>query len=395
MDIVIISEFCGDFSKSDNDRFLYLAKMLAQENQVEIITSSFHHSSKKQRGKLLAEWPFKITIISEPGYPKNVCLKRFASHYVWGRNVLKYIKHREKPDVVYCAIPSLTGPKLVSKYCEKKDIKFVIDVQDLWPESFRMAFNIPLIRDCVFMPFSIIANGIYKRADEICAVSETYVERALKENQKCNLGTAVFLGTDLSTFDRYAKENPVSREYNEEFWIGYAGTLGTSYNIPFIIKAIGELNAPNVHFLVMGDGPKRQEFQAYAEKIGINATFMGRLPYEKMCGMLAACDIVVNPIQSRSVASIINKHADYAACGKAVINTQNSAEYKKLVESYQMGVNIENDDFDCLVDNLKMLISNKSLRVQMGNNARRCAEEKFNRRNTYQSLIAVIEGVNK
>ena len=31
MDIVIISEFCEDFSQTDNDRFFYLAKMLANE----------------------------------------------------------------------------------------------------------------------------------------------------------------------------------------------------------------------------------------------------------------------------------------------------------------------------------------------------------------------------
>ena len=29
MDILIISEFCEDFSQADNDRFLYLTKMLA------------------------------------------------------------------------------------------------------------------------------------------------------------------------------------------------------------------------------------------------------------------------------------------------------------------------------------------------------------------------------
>lgn len=49
MDIVIISEFCEDFSITDNDRFLYLAKMLVRnsdDNKVEIVTSSFRHTTK-------------------------------------------------------------------------------------------------------------------------------------------------------------------------------------------------------------------------------------------------------------------------------------------------------------------------------------------------------------
>ena len=116
MDIVIISEFCEDFSKSDNDRFFYLAKMLADDNNVEIITSSFRHTTKRQRNKPATAWSFKITFIEEPGYLKNVCLKRFYSHYIWGRNVEKYIRTRKKPDVIYCALPSLTGPNLIAKY---------------------------------------------------------------------------------------------------------------------------------------------------------------------------------------------------------------------------------------------------------------------------------------
>ena len=64
MDIIIISEFCGDFSNTDNDRFMYLAKMAADNNNVEIITSSFQHTTKAQRTEAVSEWPFKITFIN-------------------------------------------------------------------------------------------------------------------------------------------------------------------------------------------------------------------------------------------------------------------------------------------------------------------------------------------
>ena len=47
MDILIISHFGSTYSENDNDRFLYLAKMLDADNQVEIITSSFCHEKKK------------------------------------------------------------------------------------------------------------------------------------------------------------------------------------------------------------------------------------------------------------------------------------------------------------------------------------------------------------
>lgn len=59
------------------------------------------------------------------------------------------------------------------------NVRFIIDIQDLWPEAFKMVFKLPIVSDIVFAPFNFLANGIYKRADEIIAVSDTYVNRAL------------------------------------------------------------------------------------------------------------------------------------------------------------------------------------------------------------------------
>lgn len=394
MDIVIISEFCEDFSQTDNDRFFYLAKMLANEsddNKVELITSSFRHTTKKHRREPAECCPIKITFVEEPGYPNNVCLKRFQSHYIWGKNILNYIKNREKkPDVVYCAVPSLTGPNLIARYCKKERIRFIIDVQDLWPEAFQMVFNIPIISNIIFTPFRFLANGIYKRADAICAVSDTYSQRAAKVNRIVKETTTVFLGTELAVFDKYAAEKPILEKKNEEVWLAYCGTLGSSYDLTCVIDALAALHDDRVRFIVMGDGPKKEEFETYAEKMHVKAAFVGRLPYHKMCSLLSACDITVNPIAHMAAQSIINKHADYAASGKAVVSTQESEEYRKLIEQYQMGFNCNNNDANDLAEKIKILIHDSARRWDMGKNARKCAEETFDRQRTYKKLVKLI-----
>lgn len=398
MDIVIISEFCEDFSKTDNDRFFYLAKMLTGvvgdricNDTVEIITSSFRHTTKSQRNKPADIWPFKITFIDEPGYPNNICLKRFFSHRIWGKNVAKYLKERSrKPDVVYCAVPSLTGPSLVARYCEKEKIRFVIDVQDLWPEAFRMIMHVPIISSIAFAPFKALADSIYKRADAICAVSDTYCQRALTVNKKVAKATTVFLGTELATFDRYSTKNPILEKKAEEIWLAYCGTLGSSYDLTCVIDALSILDDSKVSFIVMGDGPKFDEFKNYAERKRVNAEFVGRLQYNDMCSLLSACDITVNPIMHLAAGSIINKHADYAASGLPIVSTQESSEYKRLIEDYRMGFNCNNNDSHDLAEKLKVLVENPSLRLEMGLHARKCAEEKFDRESSYKLLIDVI-----
>ena len=325
MDVVIISEFCEDFSKSDNERFFYIAKMLSKDYEVELIVSAFRHTTKSHRYTPADEWPFKITFIEEPGYPRNICLKRFHSHYTWGKNVEGYLKKRKKkPDVVYCAVPGLTAANLAAKYCEREKIPFIIDIQDLWPEAFQMIVNVPVLSDIAFSPFKALADGIYKRADAICAVSDTYCGRAARVNKKVSGTTTVFLGTELAVFDRYAAEKPILEKRDGEVWLAYCGTLGSSYDLTCVIDALDLMKEPNLKFIVMGDGPDKEKFEKYAAQKKVNAAFVGRLKYNEMCSLLKACDITVNPIAHMAAQSIINKHADYAASGLPVVSTQES-----------------------------------------------------------------------
>lgn len=394
MDIVIVSEFCGDFSAADNDRFLYVAKLLAQRHTVELITSSFFHTTKNFRRETAKEWPFKVTFIEEPGYPVNVCLRRFYSHYVWGRNVGRYLRNRKKPDAVYCAVPSLSGAKQAADYCRKNHVRFVVDIQDLWPEAFQMIIRVPLLTDIAFLPFRLLADSIYRQADAICAVSETYAERALKVSRKCDDAQTVYLGTELDTFDRYALTGGKKEMNSGKLRAAYCGTLGSSYDLTCVIDAVALLKKRNVsvQFVVLGDGPRLEEFREYAALKGIDAEFEGRLPYDRMCRELCSCDITVNPITHNAAQSIINKHADYAASGLPVISTQENREYRKLVRDYRMGYNCRNNDAEDLADKIQSLAGNPERRQKMGRNARRCAEERFDRKRTYQALVKCICG---
>ena len=284
MDILILANFTGDFKESDNGRFKYIAKMLLDGGyDVEIVTSSFDHDKKKQKETSPNVGHFKITFIEEPGYPTNVCLKRFHSHYVWGKNVKKYLKRRKKPDVVYCAVPSLTGPLNAAKYCNKNKIKFVIDIQDLWPEAFKMILNIPIISNLLFAPFRCMANEIYKRADEICGVSHTYVNRAMAVNHSCQIGHTVFLGTELNNFDQNCE--PTVEITKNNLWLGYCGTLGYSYDLTCVFDALELIKSNNCippKFIIMGDGPLKERFEKYAFNKKVDCLFAGMLPYDQM-----------------------------------------------------------------------------------------------------------------
>lgn len=390
--------------ENGNSRFIYiLSKLNKKENDVEVITSDFSHGEKKHRDKkntLLNEQDYKISLIEEPGYKKNVCLRRFYSHFVLSRNIAKYIKDKvkkkKKIDIIYLSVPSLSVAKAVTKIAKKNNIRLIIDIQDLWPEAFKMVFHVPIISDIIFFPMKKQAEFVYKYADDIIAVSETYKNRALKVNKKCKKAISVFLGTDLKKFDEIAKNVP--KKATRNIYLAYIGTLGNSYNIKCIIDAIAlarKRTQKILKFIVMGDGPLRNDFEKYAKEKNVPCDFLGNLPYIEMIKKLVNCDIAVNPIKKGAAQSIINKVGDYAAAGLPVINTQECEEYKNLVTSYNFGFNCDNEDVEEIAEKIVALANDDNLRKKFGEGNRKLAKEKFDRNITYKKIVNIFNEEKK
>ena len=397
MDIVIVAQYLRNIEdfEGNNSRFIYIAKKLIKEgiDSVEIITSDFSHG-KKQHFKSVGELKrIKITTCHESGYPKNVCLKRFGSHKELAKNIRLYLNERITPDLVYTAVPSLDVADVCASYCKRNNVKFVIDIQDLWPEAFRVVFNIPIISNIIFAPMKKQADRIYKAADRIVAVSKTYADRGKRVNMVCPKPEVIFLGTELETFDLY--KGFVRKNRKDEILFAYCGTLGHSYDLTSTFDALSILQEKGIkyRFVIMGDGPLKNRFVEYARKKGINAEFTGTLNYPDMVRRLCECDIALNPIMLGAAQSIINKHADYVAAGLPIISTQESKEFRQLIDDYSMGFNCRNGEPKDMAEKMERLIYDEKLRLEMGKNARRCAQERFDRKYTYTKLAKIITSV--
>lgn len=398
MKIIIIANFPSFLDGGQaKGRFMYLGEMLCERgHQVELICSDFDHGKKTHRefGSIKHDaYKTKITVLHETGYPNNVSLKRLWSHYVWGENVEKYLNKICQPDVIYCAIPSLTASVKAANYCVKRGIRFIIDVQDLWPEAFVLAINNKILK-LGLKPLEWYANQIYKRADTVIGVSETYTIRALKVNKKTSVGYNIYLGNDGGLFDE-ARDSGQKFVKGDELWLCYIGTMGYSYDIPCVLEALNIYNQngklPKMKFIAIGGGPLIEQFKQQASKLGINCEFTGPLSYNEMVHKMCACDIVVNPIVKNAAQSITNKVGDYALAGLPVVSTQENPEYRSLVNEYQCGINCRVNDSADVARALIKLAKNEVLRKNMGKNARKLGIERFDRRESYKKLVNILE----
>ena len=392
MDILIISQYLRDIRdfEKNNSRFVYLARMLSNTAVVELVTSDFIHSEKKHCQNVGEFQNVKVTALHEPGYRKNVSLKRFYSHKRLSARIRKYLNARNKPDVIYCAVPSLDCAYEAARYAKKNGIRFIVDIQDLWPEAFKMFFRAPFISDAIFYPMERKADYIYASADEIIGVSDMYCERAKRVNNKVDGYHTVFLGT---TANFYQKKAEKPKRVGDMFSLVYIGTLGYSYDLKCVFRAMIELEHrgySNLECLIFGDGPLEDEFRRFTQVHNLDVKFYGRLPYDEMCERLMMCDIALNPIRKGSAGSVINKVGDYAMAGLPVINTQECKEYRDLLDEYGCGINCLCESHVEMANAIETLITDDNLRITMAKSSLTLGRSMFDRDVSYQTIVERI-----
>lgn len=203
MNITIAAPYCSLPSEPHFNRFWYLAELLSQSHDVLLITSNFKHYDKSFRrpedAEAASQGRLKVILLEESGYSKNVSLGRVTSHH-------RFVKHFEKwlencrpgeQDVVYSAYPLIATNLLLGKHKARLGYKLIVDVQDVWPESFSSV--VPFLKKVPhkLLPFASRANRAYRYADALVAVSQTYLDRAKEANPNVP-GEVVYIGADFA-----------------------------------------------------------------------------------------------------------------------------------------------------------------------------------------------------
>lgn len=158
--------------------------------RVDLIGSTFQHFKKAPRdieNLKRMQLPYHLVFIDEPGYKKNIDVRRIYSNYILSRNTLRYLKKNvDQYDLIYCVIPPNVLSAKVGKFCQKHQIPYIVDVEDLWPEAMKMVFKIPFLCDVIFYPYRRDAERTYRYADGVVGTSEEYTMRAFKREKKGN-----------------------------------------------------------------------------------------------------------------------------------------------------------------------------------------------------------------
>ena len=381
-------------------RYVYLATLLHEHGyDVDFITSGFQHWEKRQRDVEHFDAgtdAYTIRFIEEPFYPKNMCPQRIWAHHVVAKRVSEYFDEHHDYDLIYCQIPPNDVAREIGKAAHRFKIPFVVDVNDLWPEAFRVAFDVPVLSDILFAPFYRQAKAVYQMADAVVGTSDEYRERGLRDARAGIPSETVYVGNQLCEFDAGVVANALQIDKPiDEIWVSYAGTLSACYDLETLVRAMAMVQKthPEAKLQILGDGSERDNLKAAAHSSGAEVVFHGYLPYSQMAAWLSKSDITINSLVEKAAQSIVTKIGDYLAAGKPMVNTSCSKEFRAKVEADGFGVNVKPGDAEGMAEVLVNLIDDPRRRARMGERARAIAEEQFDRPHSYLKTVRLIEGL--
>jgi glycosyltransferase involved in cell wall biosynthesis len=130
---------------------------------------------------------------------------------------------------------------------------------------------------------------------------------------------------------------------------------------------------PNIKFMIVGDGSKKEDLMNLSEKLGVsnNFIFTGAVPYEDVPKYINISDICVAPfVSERNESTGLSplKIFEYLSCGKPVISSR--MPNLEFIENQNVGLLVEPENSEELAKAIIEILKNGSSIEEMGRNGR-------------------------
>ena len=151
----------------------------------------------------------------------------------------------------------------------------------------------------------------------------------------------------------------------------YQGNVNLSRGIDIMLKALVHL--PDVEFWIVGPGDLLQEMQELALSLGVagRTKFWGQIPFQELPYITRQAKIGISieqPVGLNSILCLPNKLSDYIQLGIPVV-VSDLPEIRRVVDQYQTGIILDNNDPATIVAAIRKLIDDKTLYQQFHENA--------------------------
>ena len=306
-----------------------------------------------------------------------------------------------RPDVVIATSPQLLVALAGWWIAFARQLPFVFEVRDLWPESLA-AVGAGGEDSLLYHALGAVAKFLYQRADSIVVVTPAFKDHLI---QRCRVPAEkiaiVENGVETTLFSPQspASDQAVRQQLNAKgkFLVCYVGTMGMAHGLETLLDAAIQLQHenPDVLFLLVGEGAEKERIKALAGSRGLtNVRFLDQQPRERIPAFISASDACLVLLKKTDVFKTVipTKMLEFMSCSRPVILGVDG-QARQIVEEAAAGLVIEPENAQVLVQAINQFAANSELGVLLGRKGREHILRHFSRDQTAEKYIQVLEKV--
>ena len=207
-------------------------------------------------------------------------------------------------------------------------------------------------------------------------------------------------GVDQSLFYPRPVNHELLRQYGVDgkFICSYVGTIGMACGLKTVLEAaelLKKQNNSNIAFILVGDGAVKQELEKEAQEKNLdNVIFTGRRPKQEIPEWISSSNVnLVHLIKSELFTTVMpSKIFESAGCGRPVLMGVEGFA-RKIVDDAGMGINIEPENPQDMVEALLKISAAPELEKELGENGLKNIVPVYNRDSQAQKYIDILSGV--
>ena len=322
-------------------------------------TANFHHRSKQHfdvaYDRVVRPNPSgpQMVFMKSLGYRHNFSLGRLLDHYFVARKWRRIAESLPKPDIIFCAYPTIELSYACTRFGQRLGIPVVIDIRDLWPDVIYDSLkSVPFLGGLLskrwFLYYEYMARYALANARGLTGVSGGVV----KWGQKYSGRAPALYKNDRahcqSQPDPFAPNIAPDADDARGFWssrgislapkktrIIWAGRFYPSIDDATLFAAYDMLPAhlqAEIEIIICGEGVLQDRFDAFAARHD-NVTCVGWAPHHAIIELMRSSHAALLNYVDRFdfKISLVNKIVDYTAADLPIITGING-EFLELDE---------------------------------------------------------------
>ncbi len=309
-------------------------------------------------------------------------------------------RHRASADAVIVYTPALPLG-LVGAWVKRRwRARFTLNVQDLFPQN---AIDLGVLRNPLLIAFyRLLERRLYAAADIVTAHSEG--NRRMIVDASPALRGRVHVAHNWVRLDAYPRDAP-SPDYRALWRLKqprvavFAGVMGPSQRLDLLLRVAASLRdeAPDLLFLLVGDGAERPRLERQAAAAGLdNVRFEGFVAPQDYPALLRACDLGIVCLSAANTTPVVPaKTLGYmAACLPVLGLLHANSDAHAMIEAAQCGLSAVSGDEAAVLAACRELLARAGEWPAMGQRGRRYVAERFSARRCVAELSALALGVS-